>query len=60
MLYFPFDLLRKNNKAMLRLKAPLVANGYSKIFGRDYCDTLSPLAKITFVHLSLSMTTVDH
>lgn len=26
-----------------RLKAPLVPNGYIKIYGRDYCDTLSPL-----------------
>ncbi|RVX18354.1 Retrovirus-related Pol polyprotein from transposon RE1 [Vitis vinifera] len=38
-----------------RLKAHLVAKGYTQVYGSDYGDTCSPVAKIASVHLLLSM-----
>ena len=39
-----------------RLKAHLVAKGYTQIYGSDYYDTFSHVAKMTFIRLLFSMT----
>ena len=36
---------------MDRLKACLVAKRYTQIYGSDYYDNFSPVAKMTFVRL---------
>ena len=38
-----------------RLKAYLMAKGYTQIFGLDYGDTFSPMAKMASVHLFIAM-----
>ncbi|KAF3633189.1 Omega-amidase NIT2 [Capsicum annuum] len=43
-----------------RLKARLVSKGYTQIFGLDYSDTCSAVAKIASVCLFLSMASVRH
>ncbi|RVX13347.1 Retrovirus-related Pol polyprotein from transposon RE2 [Vitis vinifera] len=43
-----------------RLKTRLVAKGYTQIYGCNYSDTFSPVAKIASVHLFLSMGAMSH
>ena len=41
-----------------RLKAQLVAKGYTQIYGLDYGDTFSPVAKITTILLFFAMAAI--
>ena len=38
-----------------RLKTRLIAKGYTQVYGSDYGDTFSPVAKIAYFCLLLSM-----
>lgn len=48
------------NGSIDRYKAHLVDKGYTQIFGPDYRDTFSPMAKIAHVHLFLAMAAIQH
>ena len=41
--------------SVARLKARLVVKGYAQTYGMDYFDTFSPVAKMTYVRLFVSL-----
>ena len=41
--------------SIARLKACLVTKGYAQTYGVDYSDTFSPVAKLTFIRLFVSL-----
>jgi len=43
-----------------RLKARLIVTGYTHVYGLDYGDTFSPVAKMSSVRLFLSIATKRH
>ena len=50
-----FRTKRKDNGTIDKLKARLVARGFTQIFGVDYFDTYSPVAKMASVRTILAM-----
>ena len=46
--------------SVARLKARLMAKGYVQTYGVDYSDTLSPVAKMTYVRLFISLAATSH
>ncbi|RDX86551.1 hypothetical protein CR513_32098, partial [Mucuna pruriens] len=48
-----------SNDSVDHLKAQLVAKGYTQVYGLDYGDTFSPVAKITITRLLLSLHQLD-
>jgi len=47
------------NDIIDRLKARIVAKGYTQIFSLGHCVTFSPVAKMSFVCLFIAMTTLQ-
>ena len=43
--------------SIVRLKARFVTKGYAHTYGVDYSDTFSPIAKMTYVRLFISLAT---
>ena len=43
------------NGFVTQLKARLVAKGYAQTYGVDYSNSFSPVAKMTFVRLFISL-----
>ena len=43
------------NRSVARLKAHLIAKGHAQTYGIDYSDTFSPVAKLTYVRLFISL-----
>ena len=41
--------------SVARLKTRLVVKGYARIYGLDYSNTVSPVAKMTYVRLFISL-----
>ena len=44
---------------MAQLNASSVAKVYAQTYSVDYSDTFSPVAKLTFVHLFISLSTTN-
>ena len=55
--HWVFSVKFNLNGPVARLKAHLVAKGYAHTYGVDYSNTFSPIAKLTFVHLFIFLTT---
>ena len=47
------------NGSIARLKARLVAKGYARTYGVDYSNTFSPVTKMKYVRLFISLTTTQ-
>ena len=52
-----FTMKFNPNGFIARLKARLVAKGYARSYDVDYCNTFSPVAKMTSIRLFISLAT---
>ena len=50
-----FKVKRGQNGEIVRLKARLVARGFSQVYGMDYWDTFAPVAKLSSLRLLLAI-----
>ena len=50
-----FAVKFNRDESVARLKAHIVAKGYAQTYGVDYFDTFSPIAKLRFVCLFISL-----
>ena len=55
--HWVFTVKFNHDGFVARLKARLVVMGYAQTYGIDYFDTFSPLAKLTSIHLFISLAT---
>ena len=53
--YWVFVVKVNPDGSVARLKAQLMAKGYAQIYGVDYFDTFSPVAKMAFFRLFVSL-----
>ena len=51
-----FTIKFNPNEFVSRLKAHLIAKGYVQTYAVDYSDTFSPVVKLTYVCLFISLT----
>ena len=50
-----FTIKFNHDGSVARLKVRLIAKGYAQTYDVDYSDTLSPVGKLTSVHLFISL-----
>ena len=55
-----FVVKTKADGSLERLKACLVAKGYAQTYGIDYSETLFLVAKLTSIHLLVSLAATYH
>lgn len=55
-----FVVKMNSDGSVARLKARLVAKGYAQVYGVDYSDTFSPVAKLISIRLFISFAATNN
>ena len=55
-----FNVKMHPNGTIERLKARLVSKGYTQVYGLDYSETFTPVAKIVSIHFFISLIGTYH